>query len=169
MSSFLIYKQQHLICCLKMHSKIVQKIFVLFYYIISYNFCWRRKWQSIPVFLPGKFLGQWSLVGYSPWGHKESDTTDTHAYFLQIYFKVGVNGRKQMLDIDGNNKGSFISLSAAAAAKSLQSYPTLCDPIEGSPPGTPVPGILQARTLEWLKCIKTRSLTQVFIFFSFAF
>ena len=55
-----------------------------------------------------------------------------------------------MLDIDGNNKGSFISLSAAAAAKSLQSYPTLCDPIEGSPPGTPVPGILQARTQEWV-------------------
>ena len=38
--------------------------------------------------------------------------------------------------------------AAAAAAKSLQSCPTLCDPIEGSPPGSPVPGILQARTLE---------------------
>ena len=39
---------------------------------------------------------------------------------------------------------------AAAAAKSLQSCPTLCDPIDGSPPGSPVPGILQARTLEWV-------------------
>ena len=39
--------------------------------------------------------------------------------------------------------------SAAAAAKSLQSCPTLCDPIDGSPPGSPVPGILQTRTLEW--------------------
>ena len=38
----------------------------------------------------------------------------------------------------------------AAAAKLLQSYPTLYDPIEGSPPGSPVPGILQARTLEWV-------------------
>ena len=37
-----------------------------------------------------------------------------------------------------------------AAAKSLQSCPTLCDPIDGSPPGPPVPGILQARTLEWV-------------------
>ena len=36
-----------------------------------------------------------------------------------------------------------------AAAKSLQSYPTLCDPIGSSPPGSPIPGILQARTLEW--------------------
>ena len=38
--------------------------------------------------------------------------------------------------------------AAAAAAKSLQSCPTLCDPIDGSPPGSAVPGILQARTLE---------------------
>ena len=37
-----------------------------------------------------------------------------------------------------------------AAAKSLQSCPTLCDPIDGSPPDSPVPGILQARTLEWV-------------------
>ena len=39
---------------------------------------------------------------------------------------------------------------AAAAAKSCQSCLTLCDPIDGSPPGSPVPGILQARTLEWV-------------------
>ena len=41
-------------------------------------------------------------------------------------------------------------LHAAAAAKSLQSCPTLCDPIDGSPSGSPIPGILQARTLEWV-------------------
>ena len=41
-------------------------------------------------------------------------------------------------------------LFAADDAKSLQSCPTLCDPIDGSPPGSPVPGILQARTLEWV-------------------
>ena len=40
--------------------------------------------------------------------------------------------------------------AAAAAAKSLQSCPTLCNPIDGSPPGSPNPGILQARTLEWV-------------------
>ena len=43
-----------------------------------------------------------------------------------------------------------VSCIAAAAAKSLQSCPTLCDPRDGSPPGSPVPGILQARTLEWV-------------------
>ena len=42
------------------------------------------------------------------------------------------------------------SYAAAAAAKSLQSCPTLCNPIDGSPPGSPVPGILEARTLEWV-------------------
>ena len=44
----------------------------------------------------------------------------------------------------------MIPAAAAAAAKSPQSCPTLCDPIDGSPSGFPVPGILQARTLEWV-------------------
>ena len=42
------------------------------------------------------------------------------------------------------------SVSSSAAAKSLQSCPTLCDPMDSSPPGSPVPGILQATTLEWV-------------------
>ena len=44
----------------------------------------------------------------------------------------------------------FCNIHAATAAKSLQLCPTLCDPIDGSPPGSPIPGILQARTLEWV-------------------
>ena len=47
-------------------------------------------------------------------------------------------------------KKSYDQPAAAAAAKSLQSCSTLCDPIDGSPPGSPVPGIVQARTLEWV-------------------
>ena len=67
------------------------------------------------------------------------------------------------------NKKAFIR-TAAAAAKSLQSCPTLCDPIDGSPPGSPVPGILQARTLEWVAIsfsnawkwkVKVKSLSRV--------
>ena len=46
--------------------------------------------------------------------------------------------------------GNVAAAAAAAAAESLQSCPTLCDPIDVSPPGSPVPGILQARTLEWV-------------------
>ena len=53
----------------------------------------------------------------------------------------------------GNRANRYIfkncKYSAAAAAKSLQLCPILCDPIDGSPPGSPVPGILQARVLEW--------------------
>ena len=45
---------------------------------------------------------------------------------------------------------NIAAAAAAAAAKSLQSCPTLCDPIDSSPPGSAVPGILQARTLEWV-------------------
>ena len=61
---------------------------------------------------------------------------------------------------------------AAAAAKSLQSCPTLCHPTDGSPPGSPVPGILQARTLEWVVIsfsnawkwkVKVKSLSQVWL------
>ena len=47
-------------------------------------------------------------------------------------------------------KSGIESLITPAAAKSLQSCPTLCNPIDGSPPDSPVPGILQARTLEWV-------------------
>ena len=47
------------------------------------------------------------------------------------------------------NTNTYPAAAAAAAAKSLQSCPTLCDPIDVSSPGSPIPGILQARTLEW--------------------
>ena len=55
---------------------------------------------------------------------------------------------------------------ATAAAKSLQSCPTLCDPVDGSPPGSLIPGILQARTLEWvchvlLQCMKVKSKSEI--------
>ena len=51
---------------------------------------------------------------------------------------------------ENKGKKTHDHLYAAAAAKSLQSCPTLCDPIDGSPPGSPVAGILQARTLQWV-------------------
>ena len=50
----------------------------------------------------------------------------------------------------GESGGLQSAAAAAAAAKSLQSCPTLCDPRDSSPPGSPIPGILQARTLEWV-------------------
>ena len=56
----------------------------------------------------------------------------------------------QMFSLSPTSTFIYIVAAAAAAAKSLQSCPTLCDLIEGSPPGSPVPGILQTRTLEWV-------------------
>ena len=69
--------------------------------------------------------------------------------------------------------GLCLPSSAAAAAKSLQSCPTLCNPIDGSPPGSPIPGILQARILEWVAIsfsnawkwkVKVKSLSHVRFF-----
>ena len=58
---------------------------------------------------------------------------------------------KAHLTLHSRMSGSAAAAAAAAAAaKSLQSCPTLCDPRDGSPPGSPIPGILQARTLEWV-------------------
>ena len=58
--------------------------------------------------------------------------------------------RSNTLFLKENIVLSEVISAVAAAAKSLQSCPTLCDPIDGSPPGSSVPGILQARTLEWV-------------------
>ena len=91
---------------------------------------WRRKWQPTPVFLPGESQGQGSLLGCRLWGHAESDTTE-------------VTQQQQQQPL-------CTKYYAGTAAKSRQSCPTLCDPIDSSPPGFPVPGILQARTLEWV-------------------
>ena len=57
------------------------------FFNLSVGFSWRRKWQPTPVFLPGESHGQRSLAGYSPWGHKESDTTKwlTTTHFSKMY------------------------------------------------------------------------------------
>ena len=77
---------------------------------------------------------------------------------------------KKLLNISGSLKSQIAAAAAAAAGKSLQSCPTLCNPIDGSPPGSPVPGILQARTLEcvaisvsnaWKWKVKVKSLSCV--------
>jgi len=79
-----------------------------------------------------------------------------------------VNTLKRRLYVD-----IFHCTLAAAAAKSLQSCPTLCDPIDGSPPGSPIPGILQARTLGWVAIsfsnawkwkVKVKLLSRVWLF-----
>ena len=69
-------------------------------------------------------------------------------FYVSLEVEPGPCPKTSLLFLDCS---SLVSASpAAAAAKLLQSCPTLCDPIEGSPPGSPVPGILQARILEWV-------------------
>ena len=88
-------------------------------------------------------------------------------YFMPPCFPYPIDYQKE--------KGKLLSsnTAAAAAAKSLQSCPTLCNPIDGSPPGSPVPGMLQARTLEWVAIsfsnawkwkVKVKSLSRVRLF-----
>ena len=80
----------------------------------------------------------------------DGEKVKTVADFLFLGFKITADGEcsheiKRNLFLGGK-----AITNLAAAAKSLQSCPTLCDPIDGSPPGSPAPGILQARTLEWV-------------------
>ena len=78
----------------------------------------------------------------------------TSLYFLLFYFFYFASSPPFSLFCERNqylNPGQMVLQdAAAAAAKSLQSCPTLCDPIDGSPPGSPIPGILQAKILEWV-------------------
>ena len=84
---------------------------------------WRRAWQITPVFLPGDSHRQRSLADYSPWGHKESDMTEQ----LSIAQHNTYGTMKEHYITKG-----FFEFKAAAAAKSLQSCLTLCNPIDGT-------------------------------------
>ena len=92
----------------------------LFPYTTLFRSPWRRKWQPTPVLVTGKFHGQRSLVGYSPWGHKESDMTSLHFNVCKI--------------------------TCCSVAKLCL---ILCDPMDCSLQGSSVHGIFLARVLEW--------------------
>ena len=105
-----------------------------------------RRWQPTPIFLPGESHGQRSLVDFSPWAHKELDMTEQGCMMHNTF----TSDTKSFEWFCKNFWSSRSNHAAAAAAKSLQSCLTLCDPIDGSPPGFPIPWSLQARTLEWV-------------------
>ena len=92
----------------------------------------------------------------------------TTVYALGVVIASRLSSAFQIFSAD--RIGKFKYIIATAAAKSLQSCPTLCDPIDGSLPGSPIPGILQARTLEWVAIsfsnawkwkVKVKSLSRV--------
>ena len=109
--------------------------------------------------------GQGGLACCDSWGGKESDTTEWLIWSEWLYRPVYISIRSDWSDL--------IYIIAAAAAKSLQLCPTLCDPRASSPPGSAIRGILQARTLEWVAIsfskawkwkVKVRSLSHVQLF-----
>ena len=82
----------------------------------------------------------------TPSERKDSDTSDSRKTFIILFCRFSWNFFPHF----SSSVVAMDFIGAAAAAKSLQSCPTLCDPIDGSPPVSPVPGILQARTLAWV-------------------
>ena len=69
--------------------------------MVLITFYWRRAWQPTPVFLPGEFHGLRNLAGYSPWGRKESDTTERLALSLSLLpFNTGITHLLHLLLID---------------------------------------------------------------------
>ena len=139
---------------------------------------WRRAWQPTLVFLPGESHGQRGGLQATVHSVTQSWTwlkrLSTHACMpetqenwitpnvsedLTLNTDPGIEPGPLALQADSLVADSLpseplgkptLNTMFAAAAKSLQSCLTLCDPIDGSPPGSPIPGILQARTLEWV-------------------
>ena len=105
--------------------------------------------------------------------HSASRTVASHSGSTCIFLMMNNAGHLSHILISCLSEETLLSESAAAAAaKSLQSCPTLCDPIDGCPPGSPVPGILQARTLEWVAIsfsnagkwkLKVKSLSRIWL------
>ena len=115
---------------------------------LSIGFSRKECWSGLPFPLQRIFLTQGSNLGllhcrqilYHLSYREDTFTVHTQGHLLFSY-SIPNFGKLHAMS-DTNN--------AAAAAKSNQSCLTLCDPIDGSPPGFPIPGILQARTLEWV-------------------
>ena len=109
--------------------------------------------------------------------HRPSSTSPVSSFITcaEHHFRYSCFHLLQQLHCTQESYLPIQTVLCAAAAKSLQSYPTLCDPIDGSPPGSPIPGILQARTLEWVAIsfsnawkrkvkVKVKSLSRVRLF-----
>ena len=91
------------------------------------------------------YCSQWAIIWYYDFFDTQLIQSGPDASFWAIFCVLWTCINHSLITC----LSSRIMRYTTAAAKSRQSCPTLCDPIDGSPPGSPVPGILQARTLEW--------------------
>ena len=106
--------------------------------LLQYPSCWAKNYTAFAITCERKIYFPPNVFTFQQESHKMS-------YCLNVIIETSNISRR--LTVRESGKCSF---SFTAAAKSLQSCPTLCNPIDGSPPGSPIPGILQARTLEWV-------------------
>ena len=120
-------------------------------------------------------MQNWSICGFK-WRKERPWSVILN---FKIWMHLSISGRwrqQKLLECSATNKSwkhkSSSASTAAATAKSFQSCLTPCDPIDGSPPGSPIPGILQARTLEWVAIsfsnawkwkVKVKSLSRVWL------
>ena len=136
--------------------------------VLGWKIPWRMDRLPTPVFLgfPGGSAGKESTCNVGDLGlipGLERFPGGGHGDLFQYYCLENPHGQRSLrstgLQRGGNDLATgqqfwvanpINKFSAAAAAKLLQSCLTLCDPIDGSPPGSTIPGILQARTLEWI-------------------
>ena len=123
-----------------------------------------------PIFWPDKYFGQFILVNIHSSSFGVGNGNPLQYSCLENPMDWGA---WQATIHRAQRVGHDWSDLAQHAAKSLQSCPTLCDSIDGSPPGSPIPGILQARTLEWVAIsfsnawkweVKVKSLGHVWLF-----
>jgi len=115
-------------------------------------------WQMAVIFFPKScFLVLKLYIGgerrWGPWRHRGEPTFPIEVW--SVHQKIWDKMPRAKNSIEAFTTQREVQIrnmhpAAAAAAKSFQSCLTLCDPIDGSPPGSPIPGILQTRTLEWV-------------------
>ena len=127
---------------------------------------WRREWLPTPVLMPRELRGAWQAT--------VRGVTESPGIIEWLTLSLSPIPFLPSTSTPTPHPVSRpLSITTSAAAASLQLCSTLCDPIEGSPPGSPIPGILQARTLEWVAIsfsnawkwkVKVKSLSHVRLF-----
>ena len=152
---------------------------ILEWVAISYSrgTSWPRNWTQVS-HIARRCFTNWATKEYMMVNHDANDSVGVQTWAKHVPLSPLAGHLSWVIShhygcIESYKFFLCSSSPAAAAAKLLQSCPTLCDPIEGSPPGSPIPGVLQARTLEWVAIsfsnawkwkVKGKSLSRVPLF-----